>query len=397
MRAVFEILIPVLLWITVIWRAPSVWGPPVSRSLWCFVASVAASLTMRPAAVARVLEALSGVPDITLILKHLTGLAATLFLLDYVYAVHGRKTPNAGRRLLGVPLRYVLTATAAVALTVLFVFFLPHDSRGSSGIDAHYGNTAVRLYLYIFYAFLGTSTAVAGKLFWSNRHNVPGGLLRSGVRLLAAAAATGFVYTLYRIVFVTARGDSRTNTGAPKAIYDPICELLPALALILCFLGLVLPPSRTVFRYLRHQFEMWQLYPLWSDLVSAVPHVVFGDPVSRTRDLFTLGDRTLDIAHRAFEIRDAALALRDDTPAAPGAEPPADGAAAPGAGAARIEADWLHRSVGQRAAGRPAPALPAALTRFGGGRTPREEIAWYLEVAAAYRALGRRRTVPQAG
>ncbi|MFD2122106.1 DUF6545 domain-containing protein [Streptomyces cirratus] len=44
-------------------------------------------------------------------------------------------------------------------------------------------------------------------------------------------------------------------------------------------------PAPTLLRYLRDQYTLWQLYPMWADLVRAVPHVVLGTRTSRRRDL----------------------------------------------------------------------------------------------------------------
>ncbi|WP_046387096.1 DUF6545 domain-containing protein, partial [Kitasatospora aureofaciens] len=69
----------------------------------------------------------------------------------------------------------------------------------------------------------------------------------------------------------------------------------------------------------------------------------------------------------------------------------APGAASPVAAdedLARVEARWLRTAVRHRARHLPAPAPPSALAATTGGRTPREEIAWMLTVAAAYRQLG---------
>ncbi|MYS80815.1 MAB_1171c family putative transporter [Embleya scabrispora] len=388
MRALFVMLIPILLWIVVLWRAPSVRGTPASRALWATSAAVAVALSMRPAFVARRLESLTGVIDVTQLIKHLAALTATCFMVNFVYAIHGRPGGRVGHP----RLRYAVTTVAAVVMTVLFVFFLPHDHRGSTGIDAHYGDPAVQLYLAVFYLFLATSTAVSARLFWSNRRNVPAGLLRTGIRFLAAGTATGFAYALYRVGYVAVMGDATEmdEAGKPVPLFDPVSELLPALAMILIVLGLSIPPTRTVLRYFRDQHAMWKLYPLWSDLVDTVPHVVFGTPVGRVRDLFTLGDRTLDVAHRAFEIRDATLALRDDAPFASNETTlagPTDRQPGDDRQRAQVEAIWLHAVARAKSEGTPVPKMPPALSRTAGGGTPREEIAWLLRVADHYRRI----------
>ncbi|WP_438310761.1 MAB_1171c family putative transporter [Streptomyces sp. HUAS TT3] len=384
MRPVLTVLMPALLWAVAIWRAPSALRTTASRSLWATLTAIALSLSLRPPAIDRFLEASTGVEDVTLLLKHLLSMAAICFILDYMYAVHAKP----GARLADTRLRYLIAALAGTALTVLFVFFLPHDRSGAFGIDAHYGKPGVKLYLGIFYLFLGASTARAAWMFWGNRNSVRRGPLRLGVRCLATSSAVGFAYTLYRVYFVCTHGDAVAldADGRPVPLLDTTSEVLPAVALVLLVLGVSLPPADALYRYLRDQYTLWRLHPLWSDLTTAVPDVVLGTQVGRVRDLFTLGDRSLDVAHRAFAVRDAALALRDAI--APGDATDGYTGHDTDEDPARAEARWLHSAVRARADGRPVPPLPAALARTSGGRTPREETARLLRVASAYPPRG---------
>lgn len=385
MRPLFEWLMPVLAWSVVVWRTPSAFSSRANRALWATFVSGAVGLSTRPPWIEETIEKATGIGDVTLLIKHLAGIAAASFLLDYVHAIHKRPDPERASRL-----RLIFTGAAMAVLSVLFVFFLPHDFTGAYGIDAHYGDPGVQLYLGVFYLVYAVVSVQATVLFWSNRRSVPPGLLRAGVTCLAAATANGVLYTLYRGYFILREGDSTTfdADGNPVPLTDPICELLPAVSVVLLVLGVSIPPTRTLLRYLGDQYALWRLYPLWVDLVTAVPHVVLGTPTSRIQDLLTPGDRSLDVAHRAFAIRDAALVLRDDSQGQPlpaeAQDPVRDEDPARTVNPARTEAQWLRAAVNQRARNLPAPPPPAVLDRTTGGRTPREEIAWLLNVAAFY-------------
>ncbi|MFG2847696.1 MAB_1171c family putative transporter [Kitasatospora sp. NPDC048296] len=379
MRPLFTWLMPVLAWGVVLWRTPSAFTTRANRSIWGAFSAIAVALTVRPAAVATALADVTGIRDVTLLIKHLAGLVAAYFVLEYVQAVRQRPhRPGTARA------RLLFTGAAALALTLLFVLVLPHDYDGAFGIDAHYGDPGVQLYLAVFNTVFAVATAQAAVIFWSNRATVPPGPLRVGVTCLASAGATGFVYTLYRVYFVLSSGDATKldADGKPVPLTDPVCELLPAVMIVLFVLGVAIPPVRTLAGYLRDQYALWRLHPLWVDVVAAVPQVVLGTPNSRLRDLLTFGDRSVDLAHRAFAIRDAALVLREDTPAPEGTV-----AVGTDEDLARVEARWLRTAVQHRARNLPAPAQPAVLATTG-GRTPREEIAWMLAVAASYRELG---------
>ncbi|MFK0194929.1 MAB_1171c family putative transporter [Kitasatospora sp. NPDC090308] len=378
MRPLFTWLMPAFAWGIVFWRAPAAFATRAGRSLWGMFAAVAVGVTVRLAAVDTALASLTGVRDVTLLVKHLAGVMAAHFLLEYVRAVRGRPEQAAALRA-----RLVFTGTAAVTLTLLFFLVLPHDHDGAFGIDAHYGDPGVELYLGVFNTALAVASTRAAVLFWSNRSRVPRGALRAGVTCLAMASVIGVTYTLYRVYFVLSSGDATRldADGKPVPLTDSVCELLPAVMIVLFVLGVSIPPVRAVAGYLRDQVALWRLHPLWSDVTAAVPQVVLGTAGGRLRGLLAVGDRSVELVHRAFAIRDAVLILREDTPAG-------DGAVAPESDEdlVRVEAGWLRVALRNRACGLPAPAPPQILADTG-GRTPREEIAWMLAVAAAYRSI----------
>ncbi|MFD7455305.1 MAB_1171c family putative transporter [Kitasatospora sp. NPDC059827] len=392
MRPLFTWLMPSLIWGVVLWRAPTAFTTRANRALWAAFTAIALGLSCRPAFVERALGELTGIRDVTQLLKHLVGIAAVYFLLEYVQEVrHRPERPRAARA------RLLSALAASIVLSLLFVFALPHDADGAFGIDAHFGDPWVKAYLCVFNTAFALASARAMVLFWSNRAAVPRGALRVGITCLAAAGATGLLYTLYRYWFTLAMGDSTRfdAAGKPIPLQDTASEVLPALMLVLLVLGVTIPPARTVVGYLRDQYALWRLHPLWADVVAAVPQVVLGTPSSRLRDVLTVRDRSVELAHRAFAIRDAALVLREDTQGS-GCDPAcgdtraAECVPTPAAceDLARVEARWLRAAVRHRARELPAPTPPAALAATTGGRTPREEIAWMLAVAAAYRRLG---------
>ncbi|MEU4583054.1 MAB_1171c family putative transporter [Kitasatospora aureofaciens] len=386
MRPLFTWLMPTLIWAVVLWRAPSAFTTRANRALWAAFAAIALGLSCRPAFIERALGDVTGIRDVTQLLKHLAGVAAAYFLLEYVQAVRRRPDrPGAARA------RLLLTVAAGLALTLLFVFALPHDADGAFGIDAHFGEPGVKVYLCVFDTVFALASARATVLFWSNREAVPPGALRAGLTCLAASGATGLTYALYRYRFILTSGNATEfdADGKPVPLQDTLSEVLPALMLVLLVLGVTVPPARTLVGYLRDQYALWRLHPLWADVVAAVPQVVLGTPSSRLRDLLAVRDRSVELAHRAFAIRDAALVLREDAPVpGAGSAPGAASTVAADEDLARVEARWLRTAVRHRARHLPAPAPPSALAATTGGRTPREEIAWMLTVAAAYRQLG---------
>ncbi|WP_327286681.1 MULTISPECIES: MAB_1171c family putative transporter [unclassified Streptomyces] len=383
MFTLYQFILPALVWGMVLWRARSAFVTRSATCLWGFLVTMAIALTTRPTPVEQLIRSISGLPDLSILLKHLTGVAAGYFLLEYVFAIHGCPATNRPARR---KVRAALALLAGIALTLIFRFWFQHDpgAPASRVTDAHLGDPSVRTYEGVFYLYLGSSTVMSAKLFWNNRRGVPAGLLRTGVDLMAAGSAVGFLYTLYRVVFLARQHSMPQATGSGR--FDFLSELLPVIGILLILTGMTLPPLETVVRYTKDQRSLWLMYPMWSDLVTAVPTVAFGSHLGRTRDLFTFGDRTLDVAHRAFEIRDAALALRDRSPHATPGNPPADDTIE--SDPARAEATWLHHACHPTSrTGTEHGPVPAVPPRHAGGRTPAEEIVWLLKVAAHYRLL----------
>ncbi|WP_031074416.1 MAB_1171c family putative transporter [Streptomyces sp. NRRL WC-3742] len=385
MRPLVTWLIPLLSWSVVLWRARSALTGGANRSLWGAFAAISVGVSLRPAAVETALADLTGIRDVTLLLKHLAGVLAGYFLLEYVEAVRGRYQQAGAART-----RLLFATASALALCLLFFLALPHDYDGAFGIDAHYGDPGVQFYLGVFNTVFAVATARAAVLFWSNRASVPPGSPRAGVTCLALASTAGLAYMLYRVYFVLSSGDATRldADGKPIALTDPVCELLPAAMIVLFVLGVAIAPAHVLAGYVRDQYALWRLHPLWSDVTAAVPQVVLGTPSGPLRDLLTPGDRSLDLTHRAFALRDATLILQEDPPGTgpcTAADPNPDTGTdedLPGA-----EARWLHTALRHRAQDLPAPTPPAALGSGTGGRSPREEIAWILTVADAYRRL----------
>ncbi|MFJ5121929.1 MAB_1171c family putative transporter [Kitasatospora sp. NPDC088548] len=363
----FAVLPTVLVGIS-LWRIPAAIhaGRP-ARSLCLTVGSLGLSLFLTNQAIGGPIHHL--VPNLPVLLRHLLTLVSATYLLDYLDAVHGRGGRDRLRP--GLPL---LTASAG-AMATIFFFLLPRAAtpRADDVIIQHLGDVRVDLYMAITYAYLGVSMMSGTRTFWRNRRSVPRGLARAGTMLLAAGCATGALYTGWRLIIMAA-----AHFGEPEnAVTNVTGDALALVTLLLIAVGLIVAPLRTLVRYCRDQRNLWRMHPLWADIAEQFPHLLLGEkPRSRWRELFTLGDRSIDVAHAAFTIRDGFLSI---TPwAAPDAPRPTTAGTD-----ALSEALWVR----------------AALTRKTGGdghqnvdlvlheqqlRGPTAEIRWAAQVASHY-------------
>ncbi|MEV7177830.1 MAB_1171c family putative transporter [Kitasatospora sp. NPDC093679] len=353
---------------TALWRIPAaIHSGRAARSLCLTTGLLGLSLLCTNPAISGPIHHM--VPNLPVLLRHLLTLASATYLLDYLDAVHADDARSRLRP--GLP----LLAASAAAMTAIFFLLLPRGAtpKADDVITQHLGEIRTDLYMAITYAYLGLAMISGTRTFWHNRRSVPRGLARTGTTLLAAGCATGALYTAWRLIVMTL-----AHIGAPEtpAIHQ-VGDILALITLVLIATGLTLPPLRTFARYCRDQRNLWRIHPLWADIAEQFPHLVLGErPRSRARELFTLGDRTIDVSHAAFTVRDGFLSL------APWAAPDATRAATVGADA-MSEALWAKAAL-TRKAGNDNPAVPDIVLQDQQLRGPTAEIRWAAQVATYY-------------
>ncbi|MFD7829375.1 DUF6545 domain-containing protein [Streptomyces sp. MJM8645] len=297
MSGVLYHFIPAALVVIALWRLPAaIRSGRAARSLCITIGTL--GLALGTGAIKMQLH--HAVTGSSVLAKHLLGIASIAFLLDYLYAVHGRG-PR-GRARPNLP----LAAVAAATMTLLFFFALPRDPVPDPNflLDIHQGEPPVVIYQAIFYAYLGTAMALGAKTFASARRAIPRGIVRAGVTFLTVGCALGALYVAERLPY-TVLGTGLAHNPMLDALFDGTV----ATSILLIIIGLILPPVRGLVRYVRDQHTMWVLHPLWSAVVTEFPNLNLGERRSRLRELFVWGDRTIDVAHNAFAIRDAFLNL----------------------------------------------------------------------------------------
>ncbi|MFJ2780271.1 MAB_1171c family putative transporter [Kitasatospora sp. NPDC087315] len=364
-------LLPVALIGQCLWRLPAAVrdGNRTSRSLSLSVGALGTALAAGgPAIDSGFLH--HWVPGLPVLLRHLFGMGSIACLFDYLYAVHDASP----RR---IRANFPLVGVAAAVMGVLFFTAVPRPATPYANdiIVQHFDDPWVTAYLAIFYTYLGASMLIGALVFLGGRRGVPKGLARTGVTSLALGCSLGVVYTLHRVMIMM--GTIADLGYGYNAQVDALSDVIIVLSILLIVTGLVLAPMRALVRYVRDQYALWRIYPLWSDIADQFPHLVMGERRSRWRELFTIGDRTIDVAHSAFTVRDGFLSLQ------PYAEPGTARSAAVGSDPG-AEALWVRSALRRKAAGETEGPKQHDELAEQDLRAPEREIRWAMDVAAQY-------------
>jgi hypothetical protein len=368
----------VILWLVVLWRVPTLWHDRWKRAPWIALFALAVALTVDVPSVLRWIDRSSGIADLATLVRHLSGVAASAAVLDWVAVLASARGPVRLRA------HHGLAAAAMAAMIVLFALMRRPESLNFTAIAA--GGLAFA-YLQVFYAYLGGAMGVGAVLFWRVQRLSPRGTVRWGFWLLATGNTCGFCYAACQTGYVAARVLGWVS-GASAIVWVGRTSDLQDLAILLILGGLCVPAFGVPWEACRDLAALRSLRSLWRDLVTAVPDITAGELN------YSAGGPArsphIRLIRRAAEIRDAALALRCVVSPALVAEArqrlivlglegiELDAAA---------EACWFGlavRAVGADGGGAGRPAAGAAHV-LPGGETLAEEVRWLRRIARASR------------
>ncbi|MFF8992524.1 MAB_1171c family putative transporter [Streptomyces sp. NPDC014983] len=395
MLAFFAYAVAATMTLVALWRLPAlIYGDSHRRALWGCYAGFAAALWLKTPAVMNWLNH-SPVTDLSVLLKHYVSTGAILAILTFVAASYGKTGQKDIPRHVAIS-RWIerIAWKAALAqitlLTVLFFTVVDRSKPSTDFVPDHAGQWGATTYETVFYIYLGAASAVTCYQWSSAARRAETRLLRTGLTLMSLAMAIGILYVLIRTTFMWV------------AIVDPISpafdhelgKYTEAQQILLFFLfavGASIPTTGAAAQRWKLWRTLWKLYPLWRDLMTAVPGILpaaetphgaasaFSKPASRLREVIRLApplivrvDRwTQDIADAVEQLRHYAppLLLDEAMEAAADHEDPD----------AATEAYWISAVLVAAAANErhqePAEALPAKPIADTDG-----EAAWLLRV-----------------
>ncbi|MDJ0342819.1 hypothetical protein QMK19_23225 [Streptomyces sp. H10-C2] len=374
-----------------IWRFPAVLhGDARRRALWGCYAGFALALWIKSPGIKSALNH-SVVTDLSVLLKHYVSIGAILAILTYVVACYGKPGRDVPRHVAASRaaerLAYQASVGALMVMTGLFFTVVRRDAPSTDFAAEHAGQWGATLYLSVFYVYLGTAVVICGYQWSRAARWAETRLLRAGLVLMSLSMAIGILYTLCRTAFLWI-AIAVPIEGHRAVTITHATDFLQTMVFFLFAAGVSVPTVGAVTARWQSARALWELYPLWHDLMTAVPDLGFARPASRLREV-TRTSPPLDIRlDRCLQdIGDAVEQLRHYAPpklllAAEEAATEHDDAAV------ATEAHWINAVLVAAAAGeRHAAAAPALPTKP--IATIAGEAAWLQQVQHVYATLTR--------
>ncbi|MFJ5045550.1 MAB_1171c family putative transporter [Streptomyces anulatus] len=365
--------------ITAVWRFPALrHGDPMQRALWACSAAFAATVWCRVPQVKQALDH-SPVTDLSALLKYLTSLVAILAALRYITAVYGEPSGGSDRHV-AVSRRishvaHTCALAAMVALVVLFFTVVDRSHPSTDFADAQAGQWGGALFLTIQYTYLGMAAATCGYQWARAARRAEKRALRIGLALMATAMA---IYTIYPI-FRTAMTWFPPEVSA--VTMRTVADSVNMLVACLWAAGAAVPSTMAISARWNAWRVLQKLHPLWSDLMTAFPHLALQRPGARLTESLRcvpsldarLDRRTQEIASGIEQLRHHAssdlLSVAEDL-----AESHDDHEAA-------AEAYWIRAAQQSRKSGRRS-AAPSRKLREKPLTSVTSEANWLARVAA---------------
>ncbi|MFJ8212986.1 MAB_1171c family putative transporter [Streptomyces sp. NPDC096033] len=366
----------VCLWIAILLRAPGALRSPQQRGLWLAVATAAAAMTLNlPDVVAYAMTREASYAHTIGLVRNLIGVLSAGAVLYFVAAA------TRGRRL-----QLASWVGTVVWLTTLVVLDAVSPEHGTHTIPAS-GDPVPSLpyWLVLISAHLIANT-ICVYVCWRYSLRTESRGLAAGLRLFGLGTGLAWVFWFAYLL---------------KALLASTWAM-PALPLLMNLHGLlraaaILVPTLFTLRHtLADTATAWRLWPLWRDLVQAVPYVVLSRPrAGRVLELlWPPVPRNMLVYRKVIETRDAILILGEYV--APGVPELARGHVAGSriperrhtAAALACVLKEARRAKLAGLPGRPAQApaleLPAVMQISEEGGGLRDEARFLVDVARAY-------------
>ncbi|MFE3557504.1 MAB_1171c family putative transporter [Streptomyces sp. NPDC059193] len=366
----------VCLWLAVLLRAPGALRSPQQRGLWLAVATAAAAMTLNlPDVVAYAMDRGAGYAHSIGLVRNLIGVFSAGAVLYFVAAAAG------GRRL-----RFVSWTATVGWLAALLALDAAAPAHGTHAMPPVGDPVPSLAYWLVLISAHVVANTVCVALCWRYSRRTESRGLAAGLRLFGLGTALAGLFWLAYLL---------------KALFGSTWAM-PALPLLMNVHGLlravaILVPTLFTFRRTASDIATaWHLWPLWRDLVQAVPHVALNKPRAgrMVELLWPPVPRNLLVYRKVIETRDAILILGEYV--APGALEDARGRVA-GRGVpeqrrtAAALASVLQEARRAKLAGAPGQPgeaavleLPAAIQTSAEGGDLAEEARFLVDVAHEY-------------
>ncbi|MFI6054669.1 MAB_1171c family putative transporter [Streptomyces violascens] len=352
------------IWAAVLLRLPAACRDRRQRGLCIAVATAAAAMTLRLGPVSKAVDLVTRNPHMTQLAMHLFGAFSAVVVLDLLLVVTGGGPPRK---------RMHLISAALLLSLVVFDATAPAHTRDTI---APYGAPLPSLEFWL--TLLGmhlASDSTCVIVCWRYSRRSSKGPTRTSLVLFGLGTAFAGLFWVGYLLYIPVR-----SPWIPAFL-----SFAMGLHGLLRAASIAVPTLLDARRAVDDVRTLHRLWPLWRDLVEAVPSVALRKPRNHLREvLWPQGPRDLITYRWLVEIRDAILVLREHVPA--------DLAAAPDPGSPdthRGDAHALARNLKEalraKLAGEP-PHADAARLVHSGGTDIAAETEFLVRVATAYRS-----------
>ncbi|WP_317441111.1 MAB_1171c family putative transporter [Streptomyces collinus] len=281
----------ICLWVAASVRAPSAVRSREQRGVWLAVVSAAAAMTLNLPSVVNYVARDAASGHVVSLVRNCIGALSAGAVLYFVASATGR------HRLRVMAL--VSTVLCPGVLLVLDGLAPPHTSH--SFLADRYTSPSITYWLVLIVAHLLADSACS-LVCWRYGRRARGGTL--SVSLLVFGVGTFFVGLYWVVLLSEILLRNRWGVG--------ITPLLMSIHGFLRAAALLVPFFTSFLRAVQDSIAAWRLWPLWHDLVTAVPNVVLSPPQGRVEELIhPAAPRGLLVYRKVIEIRDAILVLKD--------------------------------------------------------------------------------------
>ncbi|MCX4819379.1 hypothetical protein OG883_05555 [Streptomyces sp. NBC_01142] len=281
----------VCLWLAVLMRSPAAVRSQRQRGLWLAVATAAAAMTLNLPDVVDLAMRGSESAHFVALTRNMTGVLSAGAVLFFVAASTGGRRLKTGS--------CVTVGILMGVLVTLDIMASPHQEHGVPPVGDP--SPTLGYWLTLIAAHLLANT-VCVFVCWRYSRHAESRSLAAGLRLFGIGTALAGLFWLAYLVRVTL-----DSTWAL-----PYLPLLMNLHALFRAAALLVPTLFILRRTVTDSAAAWHLWPLWSDLVQAVPHVALTKPRARIVELlWPPVPRRLLVYRKVIETRDAILILNE--------------------------------------------------------------------------------------
>ncbi|MEU7166017.1 MAB_1171c family putative transporter [Streptomyces morookaense] len=349
----------ILLWVAVLVRARGALRCAAQRALWLAVGTAALAMTLNLPFVTRAAGEVFGRSAELTVARNLVGVVSAGAVLHFLLATAGvRRVPR--------------VLVPAVGLTIVLLVVLDRCAGSAPSV-------AYRVIVICVHIVVNTLCVL---VCWHHGRRTGNPSLAAGLRLFGLGTAFAWVYWAGQGV--------RLAVGDATAL--PHLTVALTLHALLRAAAILVPVFAAARRLASDACTAWRLWPLWYDLMVAVPQVALTAPRGRVAELLRpLVPRNLLVYRKVIETRDAIIALQGHIPAGAAglARQYVAGRSVPPARAAAAElACVVAAARAARLAGRPEQVADFGHPGPAGGGLDAEK-AFLVDMAAAWPSIAR--------